>query len=54
MEKPQPCSLLLTTSSFIKKKYPVEFDDKFKIGDVRYDTGWPKKIETIGARNFRL
>ena len=29
--------LISTTSSFSKKKYPVDFDDELKIGDVRYD-----------------
>ena len=29
--------LLSTTSSFAKKKKPVDFDDELKIGDVRYD-----------------
>ena len=28
---------LLTTSSFAKKKKPVDFDDELKIGDVWYD-----------------
>ena len=25
------------TYSFTKKKYPVDFDDELKIGDIRYD-----------------
>ena len=29
--------LSLYTSSFAKKKKPVDFDDELKIGDVRYD-----------------
>ena len=29
--------LVFFTSSFSKKKYPVDFDDELKIGDVRYD-----------------
>ena len=31
-----------TTSSFAKKKKPVNFDDVLKIGDVRYTIIWPK------------
>ena len=27
----------LSTSSFAKKKKPVDFDDELKIGHVRYD-----------------
>ena len=27
---------IIDTSSFSKKKYPVDFDDELKIGDVRY------------------
>ena len=30
-------SVIRTNSSFAKKKKPVDFDDKLKTGDVRYD-----------------
>ena len=28
---------MCSTSSFAKKKKPVDFDDELRIGDVRYD-----------------
>ena len=31
------CGDSTTTSSFAKKKKPVDFDDELKTGDVRYD-----------------